>query len=217
MEILKVNPVRDKSLNGVNPKNLFLRDISRREARQIIEKTLEFLKKGKVVVFPTDTVYGLICDAQSRKAVEKIFKIKKRPKNKPLPIFVSDIEIAKEIAIIDKKQAEFLRKFWPGKITTRLERKKTKIKLYGVDRETIAIRIPKYELLLNLVKQLNRPLAQTSVNLSGRLPCRNVKEIISQFQNQKYQPDLIIDAGKLLGKSSKIIDLTVWPPKILRL
>ncbi|MFH1181198.1 MAG: L-threonylcarbamoyladenylate synthase [bacterium] len=183
----------------------------------IFKKAVEIIKNGGVVIAPTDTVYGLICDAANKKAVEKIFKIKKRPKSKPLPIFVKDLKMAKEIAEIDRKQEKFLKKVWPGKVTARLERKKSKIKLYGVDKDTIAIRIPKYRLLLGLAEQLNRPLAQTSANISGKIAPAKIQEILKQFSSKKYQPDLVIDAGDLpQNKPSKIIDLTIWPPKILR-
>jgi len=189
------------------------------EVNKIVVKSI---REGGVVVFPTDTVYGLVGDAQNGKAVRKIFKIKKRPKNKPLPIFISDIKMAKEIAYIDKKQEKFLKKVWPGKITAVLKSKvqSSKSKIYGVDKDTIALRIPKYGLLLNLVKQLNRPLAQTSANISGRPAPWDMEEILKQFAGKKYQPDLIVrrltSNNSAKNKPSKIIDLTVFPPKILR-
>lgn len=181
---------------------------------QILEIT-KVIREGGVVICPTDTVYGLICDATNKKAVEKIFKIKKRPKTKPLPIFVKDIKMAKEFAEIDKNQEEFLKSVWPGAVTVILKRRKG-VKLYGVAKNTIAIRIPKYKLLLGLAKQCNCPLTGTSANISGQPASGNIKEVLRQFQNKKYQPDLVIDAGILPGKPSKVIDLTVFPYKILR-
>jgi len=83
----------------------------------VIESAIKAIKKGKVLIFPTDTVYGLICDAKNKKAVEKIFKIKNRPKNKPLPVFVKNIEMAKKLAKISGKQEKFLKKVWPGRVT----------------------------------------------------------------------------------------------------
>jgi len=182
---------------------------------QLVEKTVKAIKNGRVIVCPTDTVYGLIADATDKKAVEKIFKIKKRPKNKPVPIFIKDISAAKKLAKINKKQEAFLKSVWPGKVTIVLNRKKSR--LYGVDKKTIALRIPKYELLLSLAKQLNCPLTGTSANISGRPVSTRIKEVIKQFQNQKQKPDLVIDAGNLKpAKPSKVIDLTSLKPKILR-
>ena len=86
------------------------------------------IRQGMVTVLPTDTVYGLVADATNKKAVEKIFKIKKRQFNKPIPVFVKDIRIAKKLALIDKNQERFLTKVWPGKTTAVLKRKQ-RIKL----------------------------------------------------------------------------------------
>lgn len=194
---------------------------------KIVNQAVQELKKGKVIICPTDTVYGLIADATNKKAVEKIFKIKKRPKKKPLPIFVKDIKMAKKLAEIDRNQEKFLKKVWPGKITVVLKLKiknyfkikNLKFKIYGIDRDTIALRAPKYKLVLNLIKKLNRPLIGTSANISGKPPSTKIKEVLEQFtlRRAEGQPDLIISAGNLpKSKPSKVIDLRTSPPKILR-
>jgi len=189
--------------------------ITRENFKEIIKIVTKSIKKGKVIIFPTDTVYGFLCDATNKKAVQKIFKIKKRSFKKPIPIFVKDIKMAKNLAIISKKQEKLLKKYWPGKVTVRLKRKTGK-KLYGVGENAIALRISKYKLLNNLVENLNFPLAQTSVNFSGELTITSAKEALRIFSKIKTKPDLIIDGGKLKSKPSKIIDLTINPPKILR-
>ena len=172
-----------------------------------LNKTVFFLKKGGVVICPTDTVYGFLTDVTNKKAIEKIYKIKKRPKSKPLPVFVKDLKMAKDLAKIDEKQAKILKKFWPGKYTFRLKRKPSK-KLYGVDKKTIAIRIPKHKFLNDLLKKINRPLVQTSVNISTQEPLKNIDRIIAAFGKNKLL-DLIIDGGNVKSaKPSKIIDLT---------
>ena len=190
---------------------------------KIIRKVIKEIKDGKVIILPTDTVYGLICDATNKKAVRKIFKIKKRPKNKPLPIFVKDMVMAKKIAEINKKQENFIKKVWPGKVTVRLKRTlrrgpgQARIKLYGVDKETIALRIPKYKFLNSLLKEINIPLAQTSVNISGQPTITDVKDILKIFKNNKYQPDLAVyNNGSKNCLPSKIFDLTKNKIKILR-
>ncbi len=184
----------------------------------VIEKTADFIKKGKVIVCPTDTVYGLIADATKEKAVKKLFKIKKRLKGKPTPVFVKDIKMAKKLAKIDKKQEEFLKSVWPGRVTAVLERKKIKTKLYGVDKKTIALRTPNFKLINFLLERLNRPLVGTSANISGKPASTKIKKVVPQFKNKKHQPDLIIDAGNLkLKKPSKVLDLTISPPRLLRI
>ncbi len=192
--------------------------------RKIIELVEKLIREGKVLVCPTDTVYGLIADATNKKAVNKIFKIKKRPRNKPIPIFVKDLKIAKKLALINKNQGKFLKKVWPGKITIVLKRKEGK-QIYGIDKKTIALRVPNYKLVLELLKKIDKPLTGTSANISSHPPSTKIREVLKQFtlqrgsgqENQKYQPDLVIDAGNLSkSKPSTILDFTKSPPKILR-
>jgi L-threonylcarbamoyladenylate synthase len=175
-------------------------------------EVLKFLNNGGIVVFPTDTVYGFLADAENKKAVEKIFKIKKRAKSKPLAVFVKDIKMAKELAEISKDQENILKKYWPGKYTFVL---KAKIKNSLITKNnTIAIRIPNYKPLNNLLKKINKPLAQTSVNISGEPELIKINDIIERFNKQDI---LLIDGGNLKkSKPSKIIDLTENKIKFLR-
>jgi len=188
-----------------------------------LNKAISALKKGGVVICPTDTVYGFLADASNKKAVEKIYKIKKRLKSKPLPIFVKDLTMAKGLAEISKEQEKIIKKYWPGKYTFVLKCKsqnpnlKVKVKnrkLYGVAKDTIAIRIPKHKFLNELLKKINRPLVQTSVNISGREVLRTIEDIKKSFREQKEV--LIIDGGNLKkSKPSAIMGLT--SPKLIKL
>jgi len=182
-----------------------------------LNEVINFLKKDKVIIFPTDTIYGLIGDATNKETVRKVFQIKKRFLKNPIPVFVKDIKMAKKLARINKEQESFLKMVWPGKVTIVLKRKKTNIKLFGIDRKTIALRIPNYKLTKLLLEKTNKPLVGTSANISGQPPSGNIKRILRQFKNRKYQPDLIIDAGNLpKSKPSTVIDLTSFSPKIIR-
>jgi len=191
--------------------------VNQKNFKKTINKTIESIKKGEVIACPTDTVYGLIADATNEKAVKKLFKIKKRSSLKPVPIFVKDMKMAKKSAHINKKQEEFLKKVWPGKITVVLKRRKKKIKLFGAAPDTIALRITKYKLINELLKKLNCPLTGTSANISGEPASTKIGEVTSQFEKQKIQPDLILNAGNLpKSKPSIVLDLTASLPKILR-
>ena len=173
----------------------------------------DILQTGGVVICPTDTVYGFLADVQNKKAVVRIYKIKKRPKSKPLSLFVNDLKMAKDLAEIDERQEKILRKRWPGKYTFILKRKKGK-KLYGVDKNTLAIRIPKHAFLQKLLKKFNRPLVQTSVNISNEKPLNKISDIIKTFGGADI---LIIDGGDIKkGKASKIIDLTKNKNNVVR-
>lgn len=179
-----------------------------------LNKAVSLIKKGKIVICPTDTVYGFLSDALNKKAVEKIFKIKKRQKSKSLAVFVKDIKMAKELAKINEKQEKILKKYWPGKFTFILKKNKN-TKLYGARKDTIAIRIPKYKFLNDLLKKINRPLAQTSVNISGEPSLAKIGDIAEKFN--RYKDILIVNSGNLKkSKPSKIIDLTSRIKKTLR-
>lgn len=182
--------------------------------KEIIDLALYHIKKGGVIVFPTDTVYGMLCDATNKKAVNKVFKIKKRNYQKFFPVFVRDVKMAKKIAKINKEQESFLKKTWPGKITVVLEKKP--IKIYGADKRTIALRIANNDLIKEILKKIKSPLVQTSANISGKKTPKTAKKIIKEFKNKKEKPDLIIDGGFLKTKHSTLIDLTTFPYKILR-
>ncbi len=177
-------------------------------------KVLSVLKRGGVVIFPTDTVYGFLADAANKKAVENIFKIKNRPRSKPLSLFVKDMKMANEVAVIDEERIKILNKFWPGNHTFILKRKK--IKLYGLKKSSIALRIPNYKPLNDILNKIEKPLVQTSVNISGTKPLNSINDIMREFGNDK-RVSLIVSGGNLRSKKpSKIIDLSKNNPNVLR-
>ena len=176
----------------------------------------KLVKAGNVVIFPTDTVYGFLADATNKEAVKRVFQIKQRSFKKLLPLFVKDIEMAKKIAYISKGQEKFLRKSWPGKVTVVLKRKKSSIKLYGVRQETIALRIPKFNPINFLLKELGVPLVGTSANIAGEPSSGKLKEVLKQFKGKQHQPNFAVDGGVLSGKLSKVVDITTRPYTILR-
>ncbi len=190
---------------------------SKNPDRKIIQKVAQIIKKGGLVILPTDTVYGLLADARNEKAVGQIFKIKKRPKTKPLAIFVKDLKMAKKYAFINEKQEKFLKKNWPGKTTLILKSKINLPKGLTAKNKTIGMRISDYKLINLLFKKINFPLAQTSANISGGEATTKIREVLEQFTGKRTMPDLIIDAGDLPNnRPSKIIDLTQEKPLILR-
>ena len=187
-----------------------------KENSENIGEIVTALKNGAVLVLPTDTIYGLICDATNNESVEKIFGIKKRDKSKPLPVFVENIKMAEEYAVVGDKQRDFLKNNWPGAVTVVLEKKDGLSPLVYKD-NTIALRQPDYRLVSEVMKLFKKPLAQTSVNISNDPPMEEVEGIVAAFKNQKDQPDLIVDSGYLIkNKPSVIIDLTKDKIKIIR-
>ena len=123
-----------------------------------IEEAVRVLKKGGVVEIPTDTVDGLVCDYYNKAAEEEIFRLKKRPREKILSIFVSSIDEVKKVVPVSEKQEKFLRKIWPGKVTAVLKK------------DVGGFRIPNDEFVLEVLKKFGGPLLQTSANISGEPP-----------------------------------------------
>lgn len=190
--------------------------INQENLKRVIEIVAKAIKQGRVVACPTDTVYGLLADATNRDVVQRVFRIKKRSKKNALPIFVKDLKMAREIAVVDNSQENFLKKIWPGKLTVILK-KKNRIKIFGAAAKTIGLRIPNYKLVNTLLAKLNRPLIGTSANISGELASTKIKDILKQFENQKIKPDLVLDAGNLKpSKPSTVVDLTGKKMKIIR-
>lgn len=97
----------------------------------IIEKSARLIKKGGVVIFPTDTLYGLLADARNKMAVKKVFKIKKRRESKAVPVFVRNIGAARKLAFISKNQEKILKKSWPGRVTFVLKRRNNQSKIFS--------------------------------------------------------------------------------------
>lgn len=174
--------------------------------KKIISELSGLLEEGKVLVIPTDTVYGLVCDASNEEAVDKIFQIKKRDKSKSLAVFVRNVKMAEKHAFINHNQKVFLGINWPGQITVVLKAKKGLSKLVYKN-DTIGLRQPKYKLIEEILKSFKKPLAQTSANISGEGAPTRIKDVLEQFENTDIQPDIIVNVGDLPeNKPSKVIE-----------
>ena len=190
--------------------------INQKNFKKVITEATKYIKNGKVIICPTDTVYGLICDAKNKKAVEKIFKIKKRSFQKPISIFVKNLKAAKKYSKINKNQEKFLKKAWPGKTIVVLRVKGSFPSGIVCQWGKVGLRMSKYKLLNEILNKFKGPIAQTSANITGKPTPSTIQDILKQFKNKKWQPDIVINVGELSGKPSKVIDLTKEPPKILR-
>lgn len=200
--------------------NLPMRVISfdlKKDYTDTLLTAIEVLKKGGVIVYPTDTIYGLGTNACDYKAVEQIFKIKKRQLIKPLPIIARNINWVKELAYIPPKLEKILAKIWPGSVTIILPKKDIVPSVVTANRKNVGIRIPDSKFTDKLMGKFGYPLTATSANISGEEGLRDPKKIIEEFRDQLWKPDLILDAG-ILPKSlpSTILDLSTIQPKILR-
>lgn len=143
-----------------------------------IERAADIILTGGTVIFPTDTVLGLGANALDDKAVEKLFKIKGRDKNKPINVLIADFEDILKIAEIpSREEGKLMEKFWPGPLTIILKRKENVANVAASNGETIGVRMPKNELARNLIREVGFPLATTSANLSGNEPGKTIDTI----------------------------------------
>ena len=164
--------------------------------REINSKIVRQLKES-IFIYPTDTIYGIGCDAENNDLVGKIRTIKKRDK-KPFSIIAPNISWIKKNCEIDEK---ILKKYLPGAYTLLLKKKNRNFLKHISDNEYLGIRIPNHPMTKILQKTKN-PIVTTSVNLSGEKSANNISEIDQEILNQV---DFVIDAGKLSGKSSTLI------------
>ncbi len=186
---------------------------------EAIKEAVAVLESGGVIVCPTDTLYGIGCNALDEKAVKRIFEIKDRPLAKPLPVIVRNVKWAKELAYVKKRDEKVLEKVWPGRVTVVLQKKSIIPDVVTSGQKTVGIRIPENKLVDHLLKSFGYPMALTSANISGEDPTQDINEIIEVFSKRlTKQPDLILDVG-ILPKSepSAILDLTGDKPKISRI
>lgn len=180
-------------------------------------EVLKTLKKGGLIVFPSDTVYGLLTDATNEKAVKKLIHFKNRPAGKPISVFTTEKKLT-GLVKVNSKQRKTLEVLLPGPFTVVLESKHKVSRLLESEKEKLGIRVPDYEPINELVANFGKPLTATSANVSGRAPYHSIDSLLKQLSVKKRKLiDLIVDAGKLpRNKPSTIVDLTAPTLKVLR-
>jgi L-threonylcarbamoyladenylate synthase len=184
-----------------------------------LKEAVSVLEAGGTIIYPTDTLYGLGCNALDEKAVAKIFEIKERHLSKPLIVIIRNLKWAYELAEVNKKNKEILSKIWPGKVTAVLLKKEIVPDVVTSGQKTVGLRVPDYLLTDELLKLFGYPIISTSANISGEEPTNDINKIIESFSKKIVrQPDLVLDAGILPKASpSSILDLTGPKPKISRI
>ena len=180
-----------------------------------IRETARILAANGVIVYPTETFYGLGANCFSRQALQRIFEIKKRPGSKGLPVLVSDLEMARGLAAEIPPAFQVLAsRFWPGPLTVVLKAAShLPPELAGPGR-TIGIRLPAVIWLQKLIRVIGLPLVTTSANISGQGEIESAEEVKSVFTGKV---DLIVDGGKAPGgQPSTVVDLTGEKPVLIR-
>ncbi|MBQ4403258.1 MAG: threonylcarbamoyl-AMP synthase [Selenomonadaceae bacterium] len=176
-------------------------------------RAAELIKRGELVAFPTETVYGLGADGLNVEACRKIFSAKGRPSDKPLSLHVANLEMVERVAKISAAAEKLFAAFCPGALTIILPKNKIVPDFVTGGRSSVGIRFPANDVALSLIKFAGVPIAAPSANLSGKTPPKTAQEV---FENLSGRVEIILDGGACtFGVSSTIIDLTA-EPKILR-
>ncbi|MEK7518223.1 MAG: L-threonylcarbamoyladenylate synthase [Patescibacteria group bacterium] len=178
-------------------------------------EAIEVLKRGGIVIFPTDTVYGIGCRMDASESVKRIFDIKRRNYHKPLLALVDSMEMAEEYVSIPKKVREkVLNVYWPGGLTVILKcnlRKVPMIVRSGAD--TLAVRLPNHDDIRNIIKQVGVPILATSANFSGDTTPYSISEINKELLSKA---DFVLGGECTFRKQSTVLDCTVEPWRIVR-
>ena len=178
-----------------------------------LNRTKEVLMKGGVGIIPTDTVYGLCTNALNREGIKRIYRIKRRDIKKPLVLFVKDKGEIEKYGVVNDTARKIIDSFIPGPITIVLKRREGAPKISLRDIDTIGIRIPDEEFVINLLKNLDFPLATTSANLSGEETPKDISSLKKTFSGIV---DFIVDGGEKSGTPSTVVSIIGEDVKILR-
>ena len=182
---------------------------------QQIKLAIAILKKGGIVAFPTDTVYGLGADLLNEQAIDRIYKVKKRPPNLPLPLLLAEkSDLLKVASVVPEIAWQLAERFLPGGLTLVLRKSPWVPSAVTAGGDTIAVRIPDHPVPIALIRGLGTPIVGTSANLSGRPSPVTAEEVRQQLGDEV---DLIIDGGRCPGGTeSTVLDLSSKVPALIR-
>ncbi|OGN27324.1 MAG: threonylcarbamoyl-AMP synthase [Candidatus Yanofskybacteria bacterium RIFCSPLOWO2_01_FULL_49_17] len=182
----------------------------------VLSEAIAILRQGGTIVYPTDTVYGLGCNATDEFAVRHIYDIKQRSP-KPLPVLAKNMAWVEELVYLNDNQRKLASKFWPGKFTLIFPKKDIIPAIVTTGLPSVGIRIADYPFTDKLLGAFGYPLVATSANLSGGEATGDINKVIKAFAHLPRRPDLVIDAGVLPPSNpSVLIDCTTEKPKVLR-
>lgn len=191
----------------INPKN---------PEPEVIKEAAQVLTGGGILIYPTDTCYGIGGDATSKHVIQAVQRLKGREAHKPFSVIVRDVPMLQQYAIVDQASESILHHYLPGQYTFALLTKNFAHWPYN----SIWIRMPNYPVTQALAEAVPMPYITTSANISGEPPAYSIEELENSLlsnDNLTIVPDLILDAGPIpRNPPSTIVDLTIWPPKIIR-
>lgn len=182
----------------------------------LLKQAVAVFKSGGIVVYPTETAYGLGADATNLAAIEKIFQMKERDRNKSLTLIAASENMVKKYLVWNDRAAHIAAAHWPGAVTLVMPKKNTLPKTLSKD-HTVGMRVSSHPVAHALSLLLKKPIIATSANFSGDPNAYSSKRIEADFSTARYKPDLILDAGVLpRRKPSTILRVTKTGVELLR-
>jgi tRNA threonylcarbamoyl adenosine modification protein (Sua5/YciO/YrdC/YwlC family) len=186
-------------------------NVAHPEPRKIL-RTVEVLRAGGVIAYPTDTVYGIGCDLLNKHAIDRLYEIKKMPRSHPLAFVCPDLSDIARYAMVDNTVYRVLRRFFPGPYTFILPATREVPRLVQMPRKTVGIRVPACEVTRALARELGRPIISSTAAPPGEAPLVDPREIDAMFRGLA----LVLDGGAGGTLPTTVIDLTTVPPTIVR-
>jgi tRNA threonylcarbamoyl adenosine modification protein (Sua5/YciO/YrdC/YwlC family) len=181
--------------------------------RRLIRRVAEILESGGIIAYPTDTYYGIGCDIMNKKAIEKIYLLKQRNRNKPFSFICSDLKNISHYAKVSNYAYKTMKRLLPGPYTFILEGSKLVPKMMLTRRKTAGIRVPNHSICMALIEELGHPIISTSATTPGGTILDDPSFIHDYF---KSRLDAVIDGGPVPGRPSSVISLIDDVPEIIR-
>lgn len=196
-------------------KTIILKVDPEHPATEVIERAAEAIRRGELVAFPTETVYGLAADAFNEKAVARVFEVKGRPANNPLPVQVASLEgVPRLAAEIPDIAARLMDTYFPGPLTIVFRASDEVSELITAGTGKVGVRMPDHPVALAFIRAAGTPIVAPSANTSGESPPTTAEEVLAYLDGRI---EMILDAGLTqLKVASTVVDVTESPPRILR-
>ena len=191
-------------LININPEN---------PQKRLIKKVVEVLQKGEIIAFPTDTYYGIGCDIMNKKAIEKVYALKKRDKKNPFSFICSDLKNISDYAKVSNYAYKTMKRLLPGPYTFILEGSKLVPKIMLTRRKTAGIRVPANNICMELIKELGNPIISTSAKKSDNTIIYDPFHINEYFASRLA---MVVDGGPVPGQPSSVISLIDDIPEVIR-
>lgn len=181
---------------------------------KIIQQIIQILNQDGIIVYPTETAYGLGCDGFNINAIKKIYLIKQRKFDQPLPVIVSSLEMADKIAYLNLQAKKLIKTFHPGPLIVSLPKKELIPDI--LNPTGIAFRISKNKIIHQIVSEFNKPIVSTSANLSGKSAPYSIDDVKNQIKSDLI--NIFLDSGQLpINQPTTIVDFQLEPsPQITR-